>query len=175
MKESKKPLSVALRGMDSRTVKTMKLFLFGPCDRVADVVANPEEAEIDIFDADIPTSKIILDQFASEEPSKPYIVLSVMEYEHEKALFVKKPLNTDSMLKVLAIAKKQLIEIEKSNARKAKFEQITEVVKDDADGNDVEKNNDKTISPGMTGELIEKYIDPKVADVLKEVDDWFDF
>lgn len=174
MKESKKPLSVALRGMDSRTVKTMKLFLFGPCDRVADVVANPEEAEIDIFDADIPSSKIILDQFVSEQPSKPYIVLSVREYADEKALFVKKPLNTDSMLKVLAIAKNQLIEIDKSNARKAKFEQIIDVVKEAA-GGDLQNNNNKTTSSGMAGQLIEKYVDPKVADVLKDVDDWFDF
>ncbi|MBK8817081.1 MAG: hypothetical protein IPN42_16945 [Methylococcaceae bacterium] len=173
MKESNKPLTVALRGMDSRTVKTMKLFLFGPCDRVAEVVTNPEEAEIDIFDADIPSSKKILDQFTSEQFSKPFIVLSVMEYEHEKALFVKKPLNTDSMLKVMAIAKKQLIEIEKSNARKAKFEQIIEVVKDDVAESDVEKNNN--INSSLSGELINKYIDPKVADVLKEVDDWFDF
>lgn len=151
-------MTVALRGMDSRTVKTMKLFLFGPCNGAAQVVANPEEAEVDIFDLDISTSKMILDQMIDNQPTKPIIVLSVRDFHHENVFYIKKPVNTDSMLKALAHTKKQLLESEKINGRKAKQE--TAVLAENA---------------GKTSDLIKSYVDPKVVDVLKEVDDWFDF
>jgi hypothetical protein len=159
MKEVKKTLTVALRGMDSRTVKTMKLFFFGPCRGIADVVVNPDDAEIDIFDADIPTSKNTLDQFIHEQSSKPFIVLSVRDYKLENGFHVKKPVNTDSMLKVFELVRKQLTTIEKLNAKKGKSEMTS---KDNA-------------IKDVTGSLNKHSEEPKVLNVLKDVDDWFDF
>lgn len=159
MKDAKKSLKVALRGMDSRTVKTMKLFLFGPCNGAAEVVANPEEAEVHIFDLDISTSKMILDQLIDSLPAKPIIVLSVRDFQHENVLYTKKPVNTESMQKTLALAKSQLLELEKINSRKEKMEAV----------------NVLNESANKTSDIIKNYVDPKVVDILKDVDDWFDF
>ena len=52
MENNKRPLKIALHGMGDRTVKTMMLFLQGPCSGAAYVVINPEDADVDIFDSD---------------------------------------------------------------------------------------------------------------------------
>ncbi len=45
MENNKKPLKLALNGMDSRSTKIMMLFLQGPRKGDAHVVMNPEDAD----------------------------------------------------------------------------------------------------------------------------------
>ena len=63
MESNRKPLKIALHGMDGRFTKIMMLFLQGPCKGVAHVVINAEDADIDVFDGDAPNSKGLLEKY----------------------------------------------------------------------------------------------------------------
>jgi hypothetical protein len=110
MVAKKKPLKVALCGMDSRTTKTMALFLHGPCSDAA-IVVNPEDAEVSIFDADLPVSKKLLEKHVEGNLQKPLIILSIWDVVQEGALHLKKPVNTENMSKVLGQAKKLIADL----------------------------------------------------------------
>jgi hypothetical protein len=105
MENNKRPLKIALHGMGDRTVKTMMLFLQGPCSGAAYVVINPEDADVDIFDSDSSVSKILLEQNSQSNSNKPVIVFSVQDFVQEGILNVTKPVKTSEMLKVLEQAK----------------------------------------------------------------------
>jgi hypothetical protein len=106
MKKAKKPLAVALYGMDDRAIKIMAMFLQGPCDGAAIIVENPKDADIGIFEGDAPASKKLLAKYCQENQQKPLIILSLLEVKQEGALHVKKPIDKDNMLLVLEQAKK---------------------------------------------------------------------
>jgi ABC-type proline/glycine betaine transport system ATPase subunit len=112
MVAKKKPLKVALCGMDSRTTKTMALFLHGPCSDAA-IVVNPEDAEVSIFDADLPVSKKLLEKHVEGNLQKPLIILSIWDVMQEGALHLKKPVNTENMSEVLDQAKKLMADFSK--------------------------------------------------------------
>jgi hypothetical protein len=105
MASKKRPLAVALHGMDSRAAKTMTLFLHGPCGDAA-VVVNADEAEVDIIDGDAPISKSLIEKHFQEHVLRPVIILSLRDAAQEGVLHVKKPVNTENMIKVLEQAKK---------------------------------------------------------------------
>jgi hypothetical protein len=117
MVTKKQPLKVALHGLDSRTTKIMTLFLHGPCKDVA-IIVNPEEAEVDIIDADIPASKKLLEKHFEEKQQKPVIILSLWDVVHEGALHLKKPVNTETMSKVLEQARKLHVDLSKKLGQK---------------------------------------------------------
>lgn len=123
MKDSKNTLAVALHGMDSRTVKTMGMFLKGPCKGAASIAASPENADVDVFDIDFPASKKMLEQHLMAGKQKPVIILSLWDAEQEGMLHVKKPINAENMLKVLEQAKKLLVD----TAKKINQQQKTQV------------------------------------------------
>ncbi|MGR8934892.1 MAG: hypothetical protein ACU837_10960 [Gammaproteobacteria bacterium] len=105
--KQKKPLRVALLGMDGRSYKTMSMFLHGPCKGSAEVVEE-REAEIDIIDADTVNSKQLLERSLSREQKRPIIVLSLQAInvrEGDNIIFLKKPIVTDAMLDALQEAK----------------------------------------------------------------------
>lgn len=101
---NKKPLTVALHGMDDRSCKIMMMFLQGPC-RGAAMVIDDDEADIDIFDGDTPASKKLLSQHLEAERQKPTIVLSLHDFQYEGVLQIRKPVKTDAMLSALNEAK----------------------------------------------------------------------
>jgi hypothetical protein len=102
MKGRNKALMVVIQGVDERTFKNMKLFLQGPCQGAAIVVSNNDDADVYIFDADSPTSKKLLEQHLQEGVRKPVIVLSLSGVgAQDGVITVKKPVNTDVMLKGL--------------------------------------------------------------------------
>lgn len=115
---NKRPLKVALHGMDVRSCKTMMMFLQGPCRGVAIVVNEAGDAEVDIFDGDSPASKNLLSQHLQSERQKPTIVLSLQDFRHDGALQVRKPVKTDDMLSVLNEAKILLAEFAKKKTQK---------------------------------------------------------
>lgn len=105
--KQKKPLQVALIGMDGRSYKTMAMFLHGPCKGSA-IVVEEREADIDIIDADLVNSKQILEKSLSRENKRPIIVLSLQTInirEDDNVICLKKPIVTDSMLNALQQAK----------------------------------------------------------------------
>lgn len=94
--KSKKLLSVSLYGMDGRTHKTMLMFLQGPCKGIAQVV-DEKNAEIDIIDADAIKAKDSLDHCLARDPIRPIIILSLEEIKIENTIYVKKPINAETM------------------------------------------------------------------------------
>jgi hypothetical protein len=114
---NKKPLTVALHGMDDRSCKIMMMFLQGPC-RGAAMVIDDDEADVDIFDGDTPTSKKLLSQHLEAERQKPTIVLSLHDFQYEGVLQIRKPVKTDAMLSALNEAKILLANFAKNKGQK---------------------------------------------------------
>jgi hypothetical protein len=104
-KNSPIPLKLALHGMDSRAIKTIMLFLQGPCKGAANVVIAVEDADVDIFDAEAFDSKKLLENHIRGKMIKPVIVMSLRESEHAGVLNLIKPIKTNDMLLVLDKAK----------------------------------------------------------------------
>lgn len=100
MDKSNHPLKVALHGMEERTSKTMVMYLQGPC-RGAAVVVNDNDADIDVFDADIAGVGQLMTEHRAKKPHRPVIALSLRDGELGYVLYVKKPVKTDDMLAAL--------------------------------------------------------------------------
>jgi|GEM_PF-305009 hypothetical protein len=113
MTDHLKPLRLALHGMDSRHVTMLMLFLKGPCKGEAVVVNSPEDADANVFDADVPESLKLLTAHLKQELQKPAIVLTLQNFSLEQVLYVKKPVQTGDMLRVLNEAKKLASELAK--------------------------------------------------------------
>ncbi len=105
MLTNSKRMKVSLHGMEDRTIKTMALFLEGPCQGVAELVCS-SAAEVDIFDFDVIASKRLLNKHLDDGLLKPVIVLSVEEYHHEGTIHVRKPVSADDLINALEDAKK---------------------------------------------------------------------
>jgi hypothetical protein len=114
---NKKPLTVALHGMDDRSCKIMMMFLQGPC-RGAAMVIDDDEADVDIFDGDTPASNKLLSQHLELERQKPTIVLSLHDFQYEGVLQIRKPVKTDAMLSALNEAKILLANFAKNKGQK---------------------------------------------------------
>jgi hypothetical protein len=108
MKDKQKlPLRVALLGMDGRSLKTMAMFLQGPCKGNA-IVVEEQEADIDIIDADTIHSKQLLEKSLERETKRPVIILSLQSVNvgaGDHIIYLKKPIVTDAMLAALEQAK----------------------------------------------------------------------
>lgn len=94
------PYRIALHGMDSRTSKTMEMYLKGPC-RGAAVVAAADAAQIDMIDADHAKAREILDQRKAAAPGRPIILLSLQTLQIDNTFFIKKPVSAEQILGVL--------------------------------------------------------------------------
>ena len=129
MENNKRPLKIALHGMDDRTTKTMMMFLQGPCRGIA-IVVKAEDADIDVFDGDAAVSKKLLEKQSQEIMLKPVIVISLQDFVQEGTLHIKKPVKTSDMVLVLGQAKrlidelsKKAVEIDKPSAPQAVTEE----------------------------------------------------
>ncbi|MFK5948163.1 MAG: hypothetical protein QM500_05275, partial [Methylococcales bacterium] len=101
------PLKLALYGMDNRAYKTMCMYLKGPCKGIASVV-DESEAEIDLLDADHIKAKDLLDELKARVPNRPLIILSLEELSIKGAIYVKKPVETLTLVAALKQAKANL-------------------------------------------------------------------
>ncbi|MBL1264490.1 hypothetical protein [Candidatus Methylomicrobium oryzae] len=126
----KKPLTVALHGMDERSRKIMMMFLQGPC-RGTVIVIDDDDPDVDIFDGDMPASKKLLSEHLRAAREKPTIVLSLQDFNHEGVLQVRKPVKTDDMLAVLNEAKVQLADFARKKAEKQAVLATSEAEEDD--------------------------------------------
>jgi len=103
---NKRPLKVALHGMDNRANKMMAMYFQGPCKGAALLVPDQENADVDMFDGDVPASKKIMTSYLQKPLLRPMIILSLQEFVHEGAFHIKKPVNVDDMLRVIVDTKK---------------------------------------------------------------------
>jgi hypothetical protein len=101
------PLKVALYAMDERSVRTMVMYLQGPCKGVATVV-DAASADIDIFDGDNINAKKLLAERLTKSSTRPLIILSLQNAKLDNALYVKKPVKSEDMLGALAEVKARL-------------------------------------------------------------------
>ena len=104
-------IKVALYGMDTRSYKTLELFLKGPCRAIAEVVSDTD-AEIDIIDADFATAGDILENCRQQHPERPIVLLSLQTLRIANTHFVQKPVTVEQLTAVLTQTgtKKQLPE-----------------------------------------------------------------
>jgi len=120
-KATKTPFRIALHGMDSRTCKTMEMYLKGPCRGVA-VVVDEVDANIDMIDADHPKARDILDARKTAAPNRPIILLSLQNLQLDNTYFIKKPVNVEQTLAVLDKIK-AVAQTPKANADTTKMSQ----------------------------------------------------
>lgn len=102
------PLKVALHAMDTRSVKTMIMYLQGPCKNTA-LVVDEISAEVDIFDADTFNAKKLLNDYLAKPRLRPVIVLSLQDLDLKDVILVKKPVKAQQMIDALAQARNSLI------------------------------------------------------------------
>lgn len=105
--KSNRALRVAFYGMDERGLKTMEMYLSGPCRGVAEVGAR-NDADVDIINADVPKSAEILEMCQKLNPDRPIILLSLEQLKIPDTLFVKKPIDIDKFLEALNLAKESI-------------------------------------------------------------------
>ncbi len=99
------PLKIALYGMDDRSCKTMQHFLQGPCKGVA-VVVEPENADVDLLDADAVNAKEILQQRQQKAAGRPIIAMSLEGIKIDNVIYLKKPVTKADLLNTIARCKK---------------------------------------------------------------------
>ncbi|WP_020481943.1 hypothetical protein [Methylomonas sp. MK1] len=127
-KPNKTPFRIALHGMDSRTCKTMEMYLKGPCRGVA-VVVDDAEADIDMIDADHPKARDILDARKAAAPGRPIILLSLQNLQLDNTYFIKKPVNVEQITAVLDKIK-AVAEACKSVTERTKIAQVAPKIPD---------------------------------------------
>jgi hypothetical protein len=126
MNNKNKPLKIFLNGFDPRATKMLVMYLQGQCRGVGQVVNNPEDAEADLYDADIFASNKLLLQQIQDGLTKPTIALSINDLTHAGVLHIKKPVDVDNMVKMLETAKKQAHENQTKGKSGDKQPQITQ-------------------------------------------------
>lgn len=172
MKANKRSLYLILHGFDDRSVKTMQLFLQGPCRGAAAVVTDQETADVFVFDADVPGSKKLLDSQIQAGITKAVIVLSLYEFSHQDVLYLKKPVAIDSMLQVLEQAKTVVAKLPKQ----AKPDDAkTSTPETTAAPAGIGAKADELNVSGYTSTDKNETNAQAKEDVLKELDDWFNF
>ncbi len=103
-RKTEQPLKIALYGMDDRSCKTMQHFLQGPCKGVA-VVVEPENADVDLLDADAVKAKEILQQ-RQQAADRPIIAMSLEVVTIDKVIYLKKPVTKADLLNTISQCKK---------------------------------------------------------------------
>jgi hypothetical protein len=111
---AKSPLKVALHAMDERSVRTMVMYLKGPCQGAA-VVVDKASAEVDIFDGDSVNAKQLLAERLAKPTVKQVIVLSLQNVYLDNVVSVKKPVKSEDMLGALAEAKARFEQAKKNS------------------------------------------------------------
>ncbi len=100
------PLRLVFRGMDERTVKLFKMFLQGPCRKQAELVEDGREADACLIDMDAPRATELLDREREIHPDRVLICLSLNDCTSSpEQVFVKKPVQTESMLQAIRRAR----------------------------------------------------------------------
>ena len=140
-------IKVALYGMDSRSHKTMELYLKGPCRGLAEVVAE-QDADIDMIDADFATAGEILETRRQQNPDRPIVLLSLQSLKIPDTHFIQKPVTVEQLTAVLTGI---------SRAQKEKFETATELEQENpAELNQAESEQSPEVFPAASPSSLKK-------------------
>lgn len=99
------PLRLGVLGLDARQVNLLRMFLRGPCQNGAVIVAEGE-AEAYLVDLDNRQGARLLAEQKETHPGAPFIVLSLKQHAAcEGAIFVQKPAQTQGLLAAIEQAR----------------------------------------------------------------------
>lgn len=178
-KDNNKPLAIALHGMDNRTIKMMALYLEGPCRGIARIGISPETTDVDMFDGDLPASKVLLEKHVQGNRVNPVIVLALTDLELDGVLHIKKPIVKENMLNVLAQAKKLLkAGLSKKEVQPHKPD-VLGITDEKKESKTIDFNTDKvetiTCEPSVKTADDHKIFtkQPNGEDQFQQLDDWF--
>lgn len=101
-------IKVSLHGMNDRMHKMMVNYLDLCCKGMAQVVVE-SESDVEIIDIDSVHSKSLLEGRLVKQPLKPIIVLSLNEVSFGDVVYVKKPLDIESVVNALITVEKILL------------------------------------------------------------------
>jgi len=124
------PLRLTALAMDARAVKTLSMFLQGPCKNQG-ILVNESNAEVSFIDLDTFKAQQVLEENLKKYPKRPIIALSLTLQDFPNAIFLKKPVQIESMLKVIAEAKLRLdaLEYTANSTDEKPFKPLEEVQK----------------------------------------------
>jgi hypothetical protein len=96
------PLRLAFQGMDERTVKLFRMFLQGPCRKQAELVDDGQAADACLIDMDVQRATELLHRERKIHPDRVLILLALNDCTSSpEEVFVKKPVQTESMLQAI--------------------------------------------------------------------------
>ncbi len=110
-------LKISLHGMNDRMHSMMTSYLELNCKGIAFVTEEPD-ADAEIVDVDLAPSKNILQERLAQQPSKPIIALSLYDIPSTKAIYVKKPIKAQDLIKTINTVKNLL------NKKTTKFNNV---------------------------------------------------
>ena len=101
------PLRLAALAMDDRAIKTLGLLLQGPCKNQG-IIVTDSNAEVSVIDLDTFKARKVLEENLKKYPKRPIIALSLTKQDFPNAIFLLKPVQIESMMKVIAEARLRL-------------------------------------------------------------------
>jgi hypothetical protein len=117
------PLRLAVLGMDERTAKLFKMFLLGPCRKQAEIVEDGEEADACLIDMDTQRAVELVDRERQTHPDRVLILLSLNDRAvSPETVFLKKPVQTESMLQAIRRIRQILESRQSGDAKKPQTE-----------------------------------------------------
>lgn len=120
------PLRLAFQGMDERTVKLFRMFLQGPCRKQAELVSDGQAADACLIDMDVQRATELLERERKIHPDRVRILLALNDCTSSpEEVFVKKPVQTESMLQAIRRVREILESRRSKEAERAKSEPDT--------------------------------------------------
>lgn len=164
-KKTSNILKVSLHGMNDRMQKMMINYLDLCCKGMAQVVEE-SKSDVEIIDIDTVDSKPLLERRLVQHPVKPIIVLSLQEVSYDGVVYVKKPIDIDSVVNALITVEKILLKkkavskniaINNANSDASLYEGGAIVEKSSDNGNK-ESLSDSSASSAFTPKVSKKKI-----------------
>jgi len=108
--KSKKPLSIAACGMDKQTLKLLEMVFNGPGKGDYAIIEQVEFAQACVFDLDCLEGTQLWKDYRTRYPQLPTVILSIEYKDITGTFYVQKPVEVDSLLKVLQKIKRVIEE-----------------------------------------------------------------
>lgn len=101
------PLPLSTLALDDRTEQMLRMFLQGPCNNLG-VLVSEGSAQATIIDMDAFQAQSILKEYLEKKLNRPIIALSLIQQEFPNAIFVRKPVQKQSLIEALTLAKRRI-------------------------------------------------------------------
>ena len=110
-----KPIRFTTVGMNERMQNTLRLFFKGPCSNRC-VLVDENSAEACIIDLDCYRGQEICEEYQKRHPGQPCILFSLQQTEGHDGIFLRKPLERESVLAALDEIGNQIQKRQKSES-----------------------------------------------------------